>query len=104
MAIAHVGAEDWEKEVLQHSGRVLVDFYATWCPPCRALAPRLERFAETHAGAVKVLKLNSDEHEEIATQYQVRTIPTLIAFQNGQEVHRAINPQSNAALEALLED
>jgi thioredoxin 1 len=102
MAVQKISGKDFETEVLQHPKRVLVDFYADWCFPCRALAPRLEQFSNEHADDVKVVKIDSDADEDLSTQYSVRTIPTLIAFENGQEVARAVNPQSRAALEALL--
>ena len=102
MAIAHIDEGQFDAEVLKHSGRVLVDFYADWCPPCRALAPRLERFAGRNE-AVKVVKVDTEANEELSERYQVRTIPTLIAFENGLEVKRAINPQSDALLQSLLE-
>lgn len=102
MAVKKIRGSEFEAEVLQHPKRVLVDFYADWCFPCRALAPRLEQFSEEHADEVKVVKVDSDADEELSNQYGVRTIPTLIAFENGQEVRRAVNPQSRAALEGLL--
>lgn len=102
MAVQKISGADFETEVLQHPKRVLVDFYADWCFPCRVLAPRLEQFSNEHAEDVKVVKVDSDADEELSTQYSVRTIPTLIAFENGQEVARAVNPQTRAALEALL--
>lgn len=102
MAVKKISGSEFESEVLQHPKRVLVDFYADWCFPCRALAPRLEQFSEEHADTVKVVKVDSDADEALSNQFGVRTIPTLIAFENGQEVSRAVNPQSRAALEALL--
>ncbi|MCC2671574.1 MAG: thioredoxin, partial [Armatimonadetes bacterium] len=97
-----IKGSDFEAEVLRHPQRVLVDFYADWCFPCRALAPRLEQFSEEHADTIKVVKIDSDADEDLSTEYGVRTIPTVIAFENGQEVNRVINPQSRAALEGLL--
>jgi len=102
MAVKKISGSEFEAEVLKHPQRVLVDFYADWCFPCRALAPRLEKFSEEHAADLKVVKVDSDADEDLATQFGVRTIPTLIAFENGAEVGRAVNPQSRAALEALL--
>lgn len=102
MAVTKIKGSDFETEVLQHPTRVIVDFYADWCYPCRALAPRLEQFSEEHTADLKVVKIDSDADEELSNQFGVKTIPTLIAFENGQEVRRAINPQSKAALEALL--
>ena len=102
MGVQKISGSDFEAEVLKHPKRVLVDFYADWCFPCRALAPRLEQFANEHAEEIKVVKIDSDADEELYNQFGVRTIPTLIAFENGQEVARAVNPQSKAALEGLL--
>jgi len=93
---------NFEAEVLARPGWVIVDFYADWCWPCRALAPLLERFAEANAGKVKVVQLDIDRDEPLSEQYGVRTIPTLIAFKDGAEVRRAVNPQSRAALDALI--
>ncbi|HEU4751617.1 MAG TPA: thioredoxin, partial [Armatimonadota bacterium] len=93
---------EFDQEVLKHEGTVLVDFFAVWCPPCRALAPLLERFSEENADRVKIVKVDSDQDEALAAEYGIRTIPTLIAFKEGREVTRAVNPQSRAALEALI--
>ena len=103
MAVTKISGEQFDGEVLGDDGQmVLVDFYAVWCPPCRALAPLLERFASEHAERVKVVKVDSDEEEALSARYGIRTVPTIVAFRNGEEVKRAVNPQSRAALEALL--
>ena len=101
MALRQIDEASWEAEVLQHPGRVVVDFYAAWCPPCRALAPLLDRFAEQHDD-VKFVKVDTDADEDLSTRYGVRTIPTLVSFKDGQEVARAINPQSRGKLEELI--
>ena len=102
MALKQVTAGEWESEVLQHDGVVLVDFYADWCGPCRWLAPLLEKFAGENAERVKVVKVDSDADEALSEQYMVKKIPTLIAFKGGQELRRAINPQSRGELERLI--
>lgn len=104
MPVKQIREAEFDSEVAQHQGRVIVDFYATWCPPCRALAPLLERWADENAEKVKVLKVDSDADEALAERFGVRTIPTLVSFKNGEEVTRAVNPQSRAALEALIMD
>jgi thioredoxin 1 len=104
MAINQVRAGEFEQEVLQQEGWVLVDFYADWCGPCRVLTPRLERFAEEHAGKVRLVKLDVDRDEELAERYEVRTIPTVIAFRNGEEVSRVINPRTASALDDLIRE
>jgi thioredoxin 1 len=101
MAVKQINDSEFESEVLQHDGTVLVDFFATWCPPCRALAPLLERFADQNADTLKIVKVDTDANEALAERYGVRTIPTVIAFRGGQEVRRAVNPQSRARLEEL---
>jgi len=102
MALKQVTETNFESEVLRHDGMVVVDFYAMWCPPCRALAPLLERFADQNADQVKVVKVDTDVDEALSEKYGVRTIPTLVAFKNGQELRRAVNPQSRAKLEELV--
>jgi thioredoxin 1 len=102
MALKQVGENDFEQEVLRHDGTVVVDFYAAWCPPCRALAPLLDRFAEQNADSIKVVKVDTDADEDLSNRYGVRTIPTLVCFRNGEEVRRAVNPQSRSRLEELV--
>lgn len=80
-----VDAKNFEEEVLKSEQPVLVDFYADWCSPCKAFMPVIERVAEGAVdGKYKVVKLNTDDAHEIASQYKVKTIPTLMVFKNGQ--------------------
>jgi thioredoxin len=104
MAVKQVSAAEWDAAVTRRSGWVLVDFYAVWCPPCRALAPLLERLAAEWEGRVEVLKVDTDAEEDLASRLGVRTLPTLIAFRDGVEVDRAINPQSRGRIEDLVAD
>ncbi|MBI1744854.1 thioredoxin [Candidatus Acetothermia bacterium] len=78
----------FEKEVLHSALPTLVDFYADWCGPCKAIAPVIDEIATELAGQLKVAKVNVDESEALSLQYGVQGIPTLILFQNGQEVQR----------------
>jgi thioredoxin 1 len=78
--------ENFRAEVLESSQLVLVDFWAEWCMPCRAFSPILEDLADELAGTVRVGKLNIDEYPAIATQYKVRSIPTVLIFQKGELV------------------
>ena len=83
-----VGKDNFEQEVLQSDVPVLVDFYAPWCGPCRAIAPSIDALASEYEGRAKVVKLNVDDEVEIESKYGVKTIPTLIYFKGGQPVDR----------------
>lgn len=87
MAVA-VTAETFKQEILDSSLPVLVDFWATWCNPCRMLAPVLEELAQEYEGKVKVCKIDVDENADLAMMYGIVSVPTLILMKNGQEVKR----------------
>lgn len=74
----------FSEEVLKSEIPVLVDFWAPWCGPCRAIAPILEQLYEEYQGRFKIVKVNSDENEELVNTYSIRSIPTLIVFKNGE--------------------
>lgn len=93
---------NFEVEALRSEQPVLVDFFATWCPPCRKLAPIVEEIAEDYAGRVKVAKLNIDEARSIAIKYGVSSIPTLILFKNGEPVDRIVGYVPKQDVEKLL--
>jgi thioredoxin 1 len=78
-----VSDESFEREVLQSGTPVLIDFWAPWCAPCRAIAPVVEEIARDYAGRLKVVKMNVDDNPRTPTKYGVRGIPNLIVFQNG---------------------
>ena len=90
MAILHITKENFEKEVLQSKEPVVVDFWASWCGPCKDLAPILEEVDAELAGTVKVAKINIDEEEELAAQFRVMSIPTLLLFKNGEVVNKSV--------------
>lgn len=85
------------------TGLVLVDFYADWCGPCRAMTPVLDKVAEDFQGRAVIAKLNIDEAQSIAAQYQVTSIPTLILYRNGKEVGRLVGLRDAAAIKQFLE-
>lgn len=92
----------FEKEVLQSNVPVLIDFWAEWCAPCRALSPTLEEVAKEYEGKVKIVKLNVDENPEVPTQFGVRSIPTMILFKGGQQVDQALGNMPKAQVVSLI--
>jgi len=86
--VAHFTDENFETEVMQSDVPVLVDFWATWCAPCRAIAPMIEQLATEYRGRAKIGKVNVDESQGKAQEYGVMTIPTLIVFHKGEMVGR----------------
>lgn len=82
--------ENWNKEVLETEQPVLIDFWATWCNPCKMLAPVIDEVAEEAKGEFKVGKVNVDEQPEIARQFKVMSIPTLIVMKNGNIVEKSV--------------
>lgn len=87
MTIQHITSESFQKEVLQSSTTVLLDFYADWCGPCKALAPILEEVAAEQRG-FKILKVNIDEQPELTRQYRIMSVPTLIVIKDGKTEKR----------------
>lgn len=97
MAEVIITQENFQKEVLEASGPVLVDFWATWCGPCQAMLPVVEELANEQT-EIKVCKLNTDENKELTRKYHVMSIPTFIVFKNGEEAARALGVQPKEAL------
>lgn len=94
--------DNFEQLVLQADKPVLVDFWATWCMPCRMLSPTIEEIAEEADGRAYVGKVNVDEEPQLAIQYGVRSIPTLIFFRDGKEVGRMVGVQDKEDIETEL--
>ena len=84
MATVKIDNSNFESDVLKASEPVVVDFWAEWCGPCKMIAPALEEISSEMAGQVKIAKVNIDENPELAAQYGVRSIPTLLMFKNGE--------------------
>ena len=99
--ITNVTKENFDKEVMQAEGTVLIDFWAAWCGPCRMIAPAVEKIAEEHP-EVKVCKINIDDEQELAIRHGVMSIPTLMVVKNGEIVITAIGLRPKEEIEALL--
>jgi thioredoxin 1 len=93
----------FEQEVLRHSGAVLVDFWATWCPPCRMIAPVLAEIAGERAGSLAIRKLDADENPEVMRTYQVMSLPTLMLFRGGEPVRTFVGARPKAKLLAEID-
>ena len=83
--IVELTTDNWETEVVQSDKPVLVDFWAPWCGPCRALGPTIDKLADSYAGKVKVGKLNTDDHPDVAARYAISGIPQVLFFQGGDQ-------------------
>lgn len=94
---------NFEAEVLKSDVPVLVDFWATWCGPCKAIAPILEELSGAYQGKAKIVKLNADENPRTASQYNVRSLPTLLVFKGGKVVDTQIGAVPKPKIEALLQ-
>jgi len=100
MSVQHLTSANYDE--VAGSGCVLVDFWATWCMPCRMVAPIIEELADEYNGRVTVAKVDVDSEGEIATRYGIRSIPTVILFNGGVEVKRFIGVQSKEKYESEL--
>ena len=94
---------NFQEEVISADKLVLVDLYATWCTPCKALAPVLEELADKYADKIKVVKVNVDEEESIATKFCIASIPTVIFFKNGQTATSFVGLRSASEIEKMIE-
>ena len=97
-----VTTENFDKEVLQSTGKVLVDFWAPWCRPCRMQTPILENIAASGETSTRIVKLNTDENGPIAQKYRIMSIPTLILFENGVEIARFEGVQPENVLKSKI--
>jgi thioredoxin 1 len=97
--VVEVGDADFKAQVLDAQGPVLVDFTATWCAPCKAIAPTIEQLATQYKGKLKVTKLNVDDHQQTAQMYGIRSMPTLLFFKNGKVIDQIVGAPPKAKLE-----
>lgn len=101
--VGEVTDANFEAEVLKSQIPVLVDFWAPWCGPCRAVAPVIEEIAKDFDGKLKVLKLNTDENPKTAQSYRISGIPSLMVFKNGQPVEQVVGAVPKPTISAAVE-
>ncbi len=102
MAEITLTKENFEAEVLRSDIPVLVDFWAPWCGPCRMLAPTVEQLAEEYEGKAKVCKVNVDDEGDLAAQFGIASIPTVLVFKNGEVTDTSVGVKTKAQLAAML--
>jgi|ERR1044071_9941575 len=95
--------QSFEQDVLNSDQPVLVDFWAEWCAPCKALTPVIEQVAQQYEGRARFVKMNVDDHNGVATKFNVRGLPTLIVFKNGAEAERASGMKSKENISQMIE-
>ena len=101
--VLEINTESFNREVLSQDGVVVVDFFANWCGPCRKLAPILEEVEAELASKVRFAKINTDENLEMAKQYQVSGLPTLMIFKNGEAVERLVGLMPKSSIITNIE-
>ncbi len=101
MTVISVNKDTFQREVLQSDKKVLLDFWAPWCGPCRMVAPMLEEIAEERPD-IKVCKINVDEEQELAQQFGVMTIPTLMVMENGKLLNQSAGARPKAQILSML--
>jgi thioredoxin 1 len=102
-SVQNVNLDSWDKEVIQSQQLVMVDFWATWCAPCKMVAPTVEELSKEYEGKAKFVKVNTDENSDLASKYKIRGIPTLMFIKNGKVVDQVVGAVAKAQLKAKLD-
>ena len=101
-SIVHINKNNWQHEVLDSQIPVLADFWAEWCGPCRAVAPILDELSTETAGKLKIVKVNVDENQQLAGEFGVRSIPTMLIFKEGVVQEQMVGAMNKTALKEKL--
>lgn len=101
--IVTITKDNFDQEVVKSAKPVLLDFWAEWCGPCKMIAPILDELAAEYDGKVKIAKVNIDDHQELAVQFRINSIPTLLFFKNGQVVDQVVGLRSKKDFKAKLD-
>jgi thioredoxin 1 len=104
MAVLHLSDENFKKEVLESGLAVVVDFWATWCGPCKRIAPIIEELSDEYSAKIKIGKINVEESPQTATFYGVMSIPTIIFFKNGRAIGQCVGALTKAELKKKIEE
>jgi thioredoxin 1 len=100
--VVTLSQDNWQTEVVESDKPVLVDFWAPWCGPCRALAPTVDRIADQFSGRIKVGKVNTDDNQDLAAQFGISAIPLVLVFQGGQVKEKLVGLQTEANYVKIL--
>jgi thioredoxin 1 len=101
--VKDVSDQDFDSEVLQSDQPVLVDFWAAWCAPCRMIAPTVDQVAQDYSGRAKVVKLNVDDNRETSARYNIRGIPTLLLFKDGEVKDQIVGATSKDQISRIID-
>ena len=102
MSVINLNEKNFEEEVLKSEKKVLIDFWASWCGPCRMMSPVVDEIAGEMKDSVKVCKINIDEEQNLAVKYNVMSIPTFVVLKNGKEVGRTVGVQDKQEIIKML--